>query len=83
MPDRALARHRLRIIPSPALALFVRPPPHQGWSWEVRSMLQPYRPIWMRLALAEAVVIALSAVALLTLLGLDEHTLNLLPFMPH
>lgn len=46
-------------------------------------MLQSNRPTWMRLALAEAVVIALSAVALLTLLGLDEHTLALLPFKPH
>jgi hypothetical protein len=46
-------------------------------------MLQPNRPIWMRLALAEAVVIVLSAVALLALLGLDERTLALLSFAPH
>ena len=41
-------------------------------------MLRPFRSAWMRLALAEALVIALSAVALLALLGLDESTRALL-----
>lgn len=46
-------------------------------------MLRPRRSVWMRLAVAEAVVIALSAVALLALVGLDESTLALLPFYVH
>lgn len=41
-------------------------------------MSRMIRPIWMRLALAEAVVIAVGTVALLALLGLDEPTLALL-----
>ncbi len=46
-------------------------------------MLRPNRSIWMRLALAEALVIAVSAIALLALLGLDEPTVALMSFVAH
>lgn len=47
-------------------------------------MAQHLRSRWMRLALAEAVVIAVGAVALLALLlALDPRTLELMSFVPH
>jgi phosphotransacetylase len=46
-------------------------------------MSRQNRSVWMRLALAEALVIALSAVALLALLGLDEPTVALMSFVAH
>jgi hypothetical protein len=46
-------------------------------------MLQRNRTTWMRLALAEALVLAVSAVALLALLGLDEPTVAMMSFVAH
>lgn len=46
-------------------------------------MSRQNRSVWMRLALAEALVIALSAVALLALLGLDEPTVAMMSFVAH
>ncbi len=46
-------------------------------------MSRPNRSVWMRLALAEALVIAVSAIVLLALVGLDGPTLALMSFVAH
>lgn len=43
----------------------------------------PWNSRWFRLALIEGVVAAVSVLAMLALLSIDEGTRALMPFIPH